>query len=79
MTNIAKQMGLVDARGSRGVFSRGKPVYREGSNSPKAGPGMESFPIGNRDPKKKTVPPKNPQQILQRAAKKRLMNRGNAR
>lgn len=37
MTTMAKLSGLVDARSSQGVFSRGKPVYRGGLNSPKAG------------------------------------------
>ena len=37
MTIMSRFSGLVDSRGSRGVFSRGKPVYRGTSNSPKAG------------------------------------------
>lgn len=57
--DIGKIMGLVDARGPQGVFSRGKPVYRGGSNSPKAGPAKNK--------------------ALQRAAKKKLSNKGYAR
>jgi len=72
---ISEQMGLVDARGKRGVFSRGKPVYRAGSNSPKAGPGsMKYFPIRNTDVKKtpREKPPPDPQTMIQRAAKRKL-------
>jgi len=37
MSTMSKLSGLVDSRGSQGVYSRGKPVYRGGLNSPKAG------------------------------------------
>lgn len=34
--NMMKKLSMpMDARGPRGVFSRGKPIYRHGSNSPK--------------------------------------------
>lgn len=74
VSKMSEQMGLVDARGKRGVFSRGKPVYRAGSNSPKAGP-MERFPIG-KTPAKNTgrqkPPPPDPQKMVQRAAQRKL-------
>jgi hypothetical protein len=61
MALFDKLMGEMDARSGRGVFSRGKPVYRGGFNSP--------TPVG-RDPRKSMK--KNDPQLMRQAIMERI-------
>jgi hypothetical protein len=81
MSDMMKRLMMpMDARSSRGVFSRGKPVYKGGTNSPKSRDRIRGIPMtqANKEraagfKKMKAVPPKRMKVTpLQAAAKARL-------
>jgi hypothetical protein len=80
MSDMMKKLMMpMDARSSRGVFSRGKPVYKGGTNSPKSRNRVRGIMIPEDKEqaaamkRTKLVPPK-PKRVspLQMAAKRRL-------
>jgi hypothetical protein len=84
MSDMMKKLMMpMDARSGRGVFSRGKPVYKGGTNSPKSRDRIRGIPMtqANKERmagfKQMKVNPPKPKRIspLQMAAKKRLSAR----
>jgi hypothetical protein len=53
--NVRKILLPGDARGARGIFSRGKPVYNGGTNAPRAGHNIKKPTISLQEAARRRV------------------------